>query len=143
MNGGAKPRLTSGGEAAVSLLLFHKSFSRQVSKAFPVCGARFHTLCKHFQVARTSCFRRTFQVCGKRFQVLCTLRKSLPDRHAAPNSHRTSFLGREDRLELVWGDDFELGEGAVAGLLVGAPAAELGRVTKTIALHVIVGNLDH
>ena len=142
MNGGASP---ASHPAAEPLYLFRFSIKLSTSSIEGFSSLR-RTLSYPLQTLSSRAYvmlRRTFQVCGKRFQVLCTLRKSLPDRHAAPNSHRTSFLGREDRLELVWGDDFELGEGAVAGLLVGAPAAELGRVTKTIALHVIVGNLDH
>ena len=40
------------------------------------------------------------------------------------------------------GDDLELRVGAVGGLLVGAPAAELRGVAEAGALHVVVGDLD-
>src|SRR5687767_1778717 len=51
--------------------------------------------------------------------------------------------GGEDRFQFVGWDDFKLREGAVFRFFVGAPAAELGRVAKALALHVIVRNLDH
>src|ERR1700752_1412760 len=50
-------------------------------------------------------------------------------------------LAAEDLFDLVRCDDFELLVGAVGGFFVGAPAAELGGVTKTIALHVFVSYL--
>src|SRR5579864_298856 len=39
--------------------------------------------------------------------------------------------------------DFKLSVGAVGGLLVGAPAAELGDMAEAAALHVVVRDLDH
>ena len=44
--------------------------------------------------------------------------------------------------QLLGRDYFELGIGAVGGLLVGAPAAELRDVAEAGALHVLVGDLD-
>src|SRR5579872_4757203 len=49
----------------------------------------------------------------------------------------------KDRGQLVWWDDFELAVSAVFRDFVGAPAAELRHVTEAIALHVLVGDLDH
>ena len=55
-----------------------------------------------------------------------------------------SHLARdsEDLEKFLWWDDFELFVGAVGGSLIGTPAPELCGVTKAIALHVIIGDLD-
>ncbi len=49
----------------------------------------------------------------------------------------------ENRHQLLRRNDFELGIGAVARLLVGAPSAKLRHVTEAAALHVLVGDFDH
>jgi len=51
--------------------------------------------------------------------------------------------GAEDRLKFVRWHDLELRVRAVLRLLVSAPATKLCRVTKTIALHVLVRNFDY
>ena len=40
-------------------------------------------------------------------------------------------------------NDLELLVGAVLGCLVGAPAAEVREVPEAVALHVLIGDLDH
>jgi len=49
----------------------------------------------------------------------------------------------EDLFDLVGWDHFELGVGAISRLLVRSPTPELGRVAKTIALHVLVRHFNH
>src|SRR3954454_12292022 len=67
-----------------------------------------------------------------------------------PSSRSYSFNARglcvgpplEDVGDLFGRDDFELGVRAIAGRLVEAPAAELGGVAETVALHVVIGDFD-
>ena len=87
-----------------------------------------------------------------RSRIGCTIRLTAWGRHMAVTSCERpseSLPCRddlppplEDRPKLVRRDDLELGEGAVARLLVRAPAAELRRVPEAHSLHVIVGDLD-
>ena len=49
----------------------------------------------------------------------------------------------ENRHQLLRRHHFELGIGAVARLLVGAPPAKLRHVPEAGALHVLVGDFDH
>ncbi len=49
---------------------------------------------------------------------------------------------REDGHEFLWGNNFQLGVGAVARLLVEAPAAKLRHVAEARTLHVFVRNLE-
>jgi hypothetical protein len=51
--------------------------------------------------------------------------------------------GRENCLQLLWRNYFELGISTVAGLFVGSPPAELRRMAETVSLHVIVCDFDH
>src|SRR4051812_23057799 len=51
--------------------------------------------------------------------------------------------GREDLRQLLRRHNLELLVGAILRFLVCAPATELRSVTETIALHVIVGDLEH
>src|ERR1700682_4862430 len=53
-----------------------------------------------------------------------------------------STAGSEDRGELLRRHYFQLMEGAVTWALVGTPAAKLCGVSKAVALHMVVGNLD-
>ena len=50
---------------------------------------------------------------------------------------------RKNRSQLLRRNDFELGIGAVAGLLVGSPPAELCHMTEAASLHVIVSDFHH
>src|SRR6267378_2300121 len=51
--------------------------------------------------------------------------------------------GRENRCQLLRWNDFELGVGAVAGLFVRSPSAELRCMTEAASLHVVVSDLHH
>src|SRR4026209_794147 len=54
-----------------------------------------------------------------------------------------SAASAEDCGELVRWHALELGESAIRGRLVAAPATKLGGVPEAAALHVVVGDLDH
>ncbi len=54
-----------------------------------------------------------------------------------------SAAGSENFHQFLRRDDFQLRVGAVFGLLVDAPSAELGHVAKAAALHVFVSHLNH
>jgi hypothetical protein len=52
-------------------------------------------------------------------------------------------IARENRHQLVWWNHFELLKRAGLGFLVDPPSAELGHVSKSIALHVFIGDLNY
>src|SRR6202035_3355270 len=56
---------------------------------------------------------------------------------------RASPTAGENRHQLLWRNNFELGIGAVARLLVRAPPSKLRHVTETGALHVFVSDFHH
>src|ERR1700716_320049 len=49
----------------------------------------------------------------------------------------------KNRCQLLRWNDFELGVGAVAGLFVRSPSAELRCMTEAASLHVVVSDLHH
>ena len=51
--------------------------------------------------------------------------------------------GGENRFQLLRRNDFELGIGAVAGLFVRSPSAELRRMTESASLHMVVSDFHH
>ncbi len=55
---------------------------------------------------------------------------------------KPSAMRGEDGRELLSRYDLELGEGAIARLLVRPPPAKLSGMAKAPALHVIVGDFD-
>ena len=59
------------------------------------------------------------------------------------NANRFLTVSREDLRQLVRRHDLQLIERALVRTLVGAPPAELRRVSKAIPLHVIVRDLNH
>src|SRR3954469_20213698 len=54
-----------------------------------------------------------------------------------------SGRGPEKNGQFGGDDGLELAVGAGAGVAVGAPPAEGGGVAEAVALHVVVGDLDH
>ena len=49
----------------------------------------------------------------------------------------------ENPGQLLRGNDLQLGIGAIGGLFVGTPSAELRRMPEAISLHVVVGHFDN
>src|SRR5262245_55949279 len=56
---------------------------------------------------------------------------------------RRSACATKNRHQLLRWNHFELGIGAIGGLLVRAPSAKARHMTEACALHVFVSDFDH
>ena len=85
--------------------------------------------------------------CGhrKKLPTLMTIQRvnGVLARFEAASEIANSATATEDLCQLLRRDNFELGIGAVARLLVRAPPSKLRYVTEAAALHVVVSDFDH